>query len=82
MDLGKKIKNSFGEFLCLSFAVTRLKIGPIEKMQKTTLKLHKTASPALGNPPGSILNVIISRKLSNTVYRIEIGFVETKDKIW
>ena len=35
VDLGKKNeKNPSGEFLCLSFDVTRLKIGFIEKMQK------------------------------------------------
>ena len=41
------------EFLNLSFAVTILKIAPVEKCDKTTLKLFKMAYPALGNPPGA-----------------------------
>ena len=66
-------------WIFLSF-LSRLKIGLIEKMGKNTLKLHKTAYPALGN--GSIPNVSKSRcyHLSNTVYRINF-VLQKKDKI-
>ena len=43
-------KKPSGEFLYLLFTVTRLKIGLIQKCEKTTLVLQKTASPALGGP--------------------------------
>ena len=52
----KKMKNPFGEFLYLSFAVTRLKIGLTEKnAKKRHWFLHKTVSPALGGPRGHTL---------------------------
>ena len=43
----KNEKKTSMKFLFLSFAVTRLKIGPIEKCGKKTLVLHKMATPAL-----------------------------------
>ena len=63
----------------ISFAITRLKIGLIEKCEKTTLVLYKTAS----SDPRGIPNIFKSRcyqNLSNTVYRIEFGLVEKKIK--
>ena len=59
----------------------KIEIEFIEKCKKTTLKLHKTAYPALENHSGGIPNVSKGRchqNLSNTVYRIEIGLVEKK----
>ena len=67
VDLEKNKKKTSGEFLYLSFA------------EKTTLKLHKMAYLALGNPPGSIPNVSKSKchqNLSNTVFRIKIDKIK------
>ena len=85
VDLGKNEKNPSGEFSYLSFAVTRLKIGlKDKKCEKTTLKLHKAAYPALGNPPGihNIYNSRCHQNLSDTINinRIEIGLVEKNQR--
>ena len=72
VDLGVYGQKTLWEFLYLSFAVTRLKIGPIEKMQKMALKLHKTAYPALGYPRKGIPNIFKSicyQNLTNAIYR-------------
>ena len=72
-------------FLYLTFAITRLKIELIEKCEKTTF-LAQNGFPSPREPHGGegVRNVLKSRcyqNLSITVYRIEIGPVEKKDKI-
>ena len=85
VDQIKKMKKTLSlEFLYLSFAITRLKIGLTEKkIEETTLKLHKTAYPALENPRGvpNVSKLMCHQNLSNTVCRLEIGLVEKKIKI-
>ena len=57
MNLGKNEKNTSGEFLYLSFAVTRLKIGLIEKMRKNDIGFAKNGFPCpmkVKVPPESI----------------------------
>ena len=73
------MKKLSGEF-SLSFAVTRLKIGG----KKITLKLHKTAYPALWDPRGVDLispNQVATKTYQTPRLQNRNWFCRKKDKI-
>ena len=55
MDLGKKLKNTSGESLYLSFAVIRLNIWPLEKMQKMYMEIAQNGLPSPKEPLGAYI---------------------------
>ena len=82
MTLGKRNENmSSGESSYLSFAITRLKIGLIEKKSKKlklSTKLDKNGFPSpIGNLSFGIPNVSrCHQNLTNNVYRIKMELGE------
>ena len=59
-------KKTCGEFFYLSFAVTRLKIGFIEKMQKNDIEIAQNGPPC-PRPPEPIIQIGLVKKKINSI---------------
>ena len=74
----------FWEFLYLSFAVTRLKIGLIEKMRKNDIEIAQNGLPSPMKPHGHTKCLKIKVPVDPIKRRLQnknLAYIK-KDKIW
>ena len=69
MDLLKKIEKPSGEFLYLSFAVTRLKI--YKKYKKNDIEIAQNSLPSSRKPPGGISSLQLKVPLEPIKHRLQ-----------
>ena len=66
----KKIEKPSGEFLYLSFAVTRLKIY-IKNIQKNDIEIAQKSLPSPRKPPGGISSLQLKVPLEPIKHRLQ-----------